>query len=126
MHQPAGDQRTELLLEAPPHEQQRHQHAHADQLERTGSASLRAAQFAPRTQTFLLEGMFDRFAAIGLRPLRGRREERQLRHHAHSGRKMVEHPQDAKQGISALLQQFAFAPSAQGQVRRSARAQFGG
>ncbi len=40
------------------------------------------------------------------------------------GREMVEHAQDAEQGIGSFLQEFAFAQGTQGQVHRRARAQF--
>jgi len=68
--------------------------------------------------------MLDRLATKGLRPRWRCRDERQLRHHAHMSREMVEHAQDAEQGIGALLQEFAFAQGTQGQVRRRTCAQF--
>ena len=112
------------MLEAPPHEQQRHQHAHADQSKRTGSASLRSAQLPPCAQALLFEGMLDRLATIGARPGWECWKKRQLRHHPHMRREMVEHAQDAEQGIGSFLQEFACARGTQGQVRRRACAQF--
>ncbi len=103
LHQPGWNERVKLPLEPPPHEEQRDQHAHANQLECTGSICLRAASLPPRAQAFLLEGMLDGLATIGLRPRWRYRDERQLRHHPHMGREMIEHAQDAEQGIGALL-----------------------
>ena len=102
-----------MPFEAPPHEQQCDQHAHAHQLERARAVCLHIAELTPRAQAFLFEWVFDGLATIGARPRRGRWNERQLGHDAHVRWKVVEHAENTKEGIGSFLQQFSFAEGAQ-------------